>query len=234
MDQASFPKLSEMEVHLWYLQLDAKRDLIELKTLSKEERERADLFHFEADRFRYAATRSQLRRLLGGYLQMAPERVRIELESSGKPFVRSEKKVFFNLSHSHEMALLAFAINVNVGVDLEFVRKELELEELADRFFSIDERAAMRSVSVDKKTRLFYEIWSAKEACLKASGMGLQIPLDHFSVVSPSGDLRKKVSFPIEERKRTFRLYEVLPLDGYGAALAAESEVEMAIRFFRI
>src|SRR5205823_2000983 len=93
----------------------------------------------------------------------------------------------FNVSHSGDRALLAFAIGREVGIDVEYVRENLDFVALSERFFSKAEHAALLALPPEHRGSLFYEYWTCKEACLKADGRGLRAPLDKFSIVK-SGD----------------------------------------------
>lgn len=176
------PGLAAEEVHVWRLSLDAVNMQQDSSVLSLDEERRALAFHFERDRNSYFTTRTALRILLGHYFGCQPEDVRLEYEAAGKPFVCGESGICFNVSHSNQLAQLAFTKQVAVGVDIESQRPGIEIEELAERFFAGLEREAMRGASEAEKRQLFYRIWSAKEACVKAIGQGLQILLDEFSV----------------------------------------------------
>ena len=82
-----------------------------------------------------------------------------------------------------------------MGVDVEYRREEVEVEELAERFFALEERRAVAAALGDDKRKVFFDIWSAKEACIKAAGAGLGIPLDAFSAASAMGRLRRNRNF---------------------------------------
>jgi uncharacterized protein YbcV (DUF1398 family) len=115
-------------------------------TLSTDERARANRFLFQPDRNHSIATRGILRELLGRYLNRAPEHLEFDHAPQGKPTLHTElphASVRFNVSHSHGMALLAFTVGRQVGVDLELVRK-FGGQEIAERFFS--PREVMESV----------------------------------------------------------------------------------------
>src|SRR5206468_3486528 len=83
---------------------------------------------------------------------------------------------------SHGLALLAFAVGRNLGVDVEFVRSSLASEEIADRYFSPQEVAELRTLSPSLREEAFFLCWTRKEAYVKARGEGLHIPLESFNV----------------------------------------------------
>lgn len=179
--------LPEGEVHVWRAGLD--RPAAEMAslaaTLSEEEEERADRFYFERDRQRFAAGRAILRMLLGHYLGMAADAVGFEYGPQGKPALAEgcgDRSLSFNLSHSHDLALFAFARRRAVGVDVERVRPLSDAAAIARRFFSSREVAALQAARAARQETVFFEIWTRKEAYIKALGEGLSRPLGGFSV----------------------------------------------------
>ena len=94
------------------------------------------------------------------------------------------KKVFgkqsinFNISHSGEIVLLVFAYEMKVGIDVQKINEYLEYKEMANNFFSPVEAQDVNCGNI----KLFFQYWSAKEAYLKALGIGLGNGMDFFSV----------------------------------------------------
>ncbi len=183
------PELLPGDVHVWCVRLDERSLLENRAVLSEEERVRAERFRFDADRRRFTVARASLRRLLAAYLACNPSEVELALGSSGKPRIASDARhaLEFNVSHSAGVALLAFARGVEVGVDVEFGRTDVEMVELASRFFSGSEVQLVRNAPTGATAEVFYSIWTRKEACLKALGTGLGLELSSFSVVGDGG-----------------------------------------------
>jgi len=118
-----------------------------------------------------------LRFVLGLYLGLAPSRIEFSATVTGKPTLaglRPESAALtFNLSHAHGNAIVAVAQGREVGVDLEMIREDVEVLKLAERFFSDGEQRYLRSVLPESCNREFFRYWVAKEAVLKAEGVGL-------------------------------------------------------------
>jgi phosphopantetheinyl transferase len=95
-------------------------------------------------------------------------------QPGGKPVVVSVGELEFNLSHSHELAVYAFSMGRPVGVDVEYVRRELDCLGLARRFFPPQERVRLEAVRPELLTRAFLACWTRREALLKATGEGLR------------------------------------------------------------
>ena len=131
----------------------------------------------------------------------------------------------FNLSHSESLALFAFALRREVGVDLEYVRPSLTNDRLAERFFSPQEVTVLRALPESARTEAFYHCWTRKEAYIKARGGGLSIALASFTVSLAPGQL---TNLPITSNDcpeaGRWSLRALTPGDCYVAAIAAEGE----------
>jgi 4'-phosphopantetheinyl transferase len=198
----------------------------DLALLSANERERAERFHLSRDRVRFVAVRSLLRRLIGRYLNVPPRSIAFSYAERGKPILVSEADyggLRFNVSHSGQLALLAFTRDRDVGVDVEQERPFPGMLEIAARYFSEGENAALRRVPPDERTRAFFRCWVRKEAFVKAAGHGLTFPLDAFevsvdpaepaSILSVEGDV---------DAPNRWLLKDLDTADGYASALIAE------------
>ena len=175
------------EIHVWHAALDREETILgELEaTLSLEEKARADRFHFVNDRNRFVVARGLLRELLGRYLHQAPAGLEFSYGQHGKPSLSGENAssgLCFNLSHSSGLVVFAIARERNLGIDVEHVRPESAGEDIAQRYFSAREVNDLRTLPPEARVEGFFHCWTRKEAYLKATGMGLQIPLDSFSV----------------------------------------------------
>ena len=182
-------KMGDSEVHVWRANLSTDRHTQERLAgcLSPAERSRAERFVFPRDRHYWAACHGILREILGLYLNEHPRDIEIVSEPGGKPRLRQnpscgEPLVKFNLSHSNGLALVAVTLAVEVGIDVENVRPGFATAEIAERYFSLEEQAELRSLPDELRTEAFFHCWTRKEAFLKARGQGLATPLDCFSV----------------------------------------------------
>ena len=218
------------EVHVWRVSLEQPPRSLErlLATLSLDEKERAERFHFDRDRNRFIAARGTLRSILGGYLSREPAEIRFCYGEHGKPFLEREiagDKLRFNVSHSHELALFAVTEGRDLGVDLEWIRPDVAEEGIAERFFSADEVRVLRGLPAEIQGEAFFNCWTRKEAYIKAIGEGLSMPLSRFVVSLAPGEapclLSANGSADHSEVTRwTFR--ELSPGTGYKAAVVAE------------
>jgi 4'-phosphopantetheinyl transferase len=220
-------RLAPDEVHVWRFSLD--RTDVELarlaKTLSAEERGRAARFHFERDRRHFLAGRGLLRALLARYLDCEPAGLRFRYGPQGKPALRTTDPLRFNLAHSAGLALLAVSAGREVGVDLERVDETLPHEEIAKRFFSAREQAALSALPAELRAAAFFACWTRKEAYLKANGGGLSVELDSFDVALAPGEPARLLEVRGEaggEQRWSLRALE--PGSGYDGAVVAEGQ----------
>jgi 4'-phosphopantetheinyl transferase len=192
--------------------------------LTPDERLRAGRYHFDADRRRFAWTRGVLRALLASYVGCAPARIHFGAGPHGKLHLDPAcDGLRFNVSHSHEWALIALARDRDLGVDVEHHRPlRHDLFAIASRFFAPAEVAALRALDRDAQEPAFYRIWSRKEAYIKATGQGVSAGLDTFEVsIGTDRAVALRVhDRPDEEARWTMQSLEMGP--DYGAALAVE------------
>ena len=185
-------QIREQEVHLWSIDLNEVEttSLQSTELLSSEECRRTLGFKFLKDSRRFATTRSALRLLLGRYLNTEPRRLIFNYSRMGKPSLggeHSKSGLQFNVSHCAEMSMLAFTKNRAVGVDIERVRENVDTDQIAERFFSEDEKRALSSLPKSEKRKGFFDCWTRKEAYLKAQGEGLAL-LETFDVSVKLGE----------------------------------------------
>ena len=222
--------LNKSEVHVWMATLDRQPSVIDRfwQALSGDEQERAARFRFLKDRLQFIFARGVLRELLGGYLKVPPGSVRFRYSDFGKPFLAEEfgsTHLQFNVSHAGAIVLLAFAIDLELGVDVEEVRADLATEALAERFFSAREVAIIRSLPETLRGEAFFNCWTQKEAFIKAIGEGLSCPLDHFDVVPPPGEPAGLLATRVQGHPASKWLLKGLDVKpGFKAAIAVENK----------
>lgn len=153
--------------------------------LADDERARAARFRRPADGIRYAATRMALRQAIGAYLGIEPARLRFSYDNVGRPAVIDAPAGFdFNVSHSGDFALIAWARARRVGVDIESKRERLDWRTLAKTVFGTHDHLLVEALPPHAQADAFFDVWTAKEALLKAIGVGIAGGLDRFSVLN--------------------------------------------------
>lgn len=183
--------LLDGEVHVWHGSLLPAADVGDLAhLLSPDETQRAARFKFEEDRRRFVVARARLRQLIAAYLGTTPEQLKFVYGANGKPALSPEfctHDIHFNLSHSRELVAIALTRGRQVGIDVEFIREDLDVDKLARRFFSICEQNELAKLSGPEMYQGFFNCWTRKEACIKAQGSGVPLGLRDFDVTLAPG-----------------------------------------------
>ncbi|MEO6787879.1 MAG: 4'-phosphopantetheinyl transferase superfamily protein [Chthoniobacteraceae bacterium] len=198
------PQLLPGEIHLWRAALDNPVRLAGAEAvLSRDEILRAGRFAFGADRDRFIAAHGALRMVLGLCLSADPQSLEFVTGPTGKPaLLQTFTDLRFNLSHSGDLALIAVARGREVGVDVERVRRDIEFDPIVEHYFEPAEAWNLRTAPQQERVSRFFDLWTRKEACLKAEGTGLG-------------------SRPHHDR---FAARNLCPAMGYAGAVASEGE----------
>jgi len=226
--------LAKNAIHLWRVDLDlAPQQIAHLQEmLSPEETDRAGKFQFERDRRRFQAAHGALRIILNRYLGCTPTQVQYQFTSNGKPILVNSPELHFNLSHSHERALVAVAHIHPIGVDIEQIRPLDNLDALARQCFSAHEYQQFAALPAPDNLQGFFNAWTRKEAYIKAIGDGLSYPLAAFDVSLLPGEptrLLTIASAPHEASAWTLQAVDAGA--GYAAAFAVRA-TEVAVQYW--
>lgn len=214
------------QIHVWRASLDQPTEQVRglAESLSADERERAARFHFERDQRRFVVGRGVLRAVLGSYLEIPASHIQLSYGPQGKPVLFSDSgqvsSLHFNLAHADGLALYAVTRDRELGIDIERIRPIPETARIAEQFFSAQEREALAALPEEQRQEAFFRCWTRKEAYLKAVGEGLARPLDQIQVSLAPGEPARILGDSQEAERWCLR--EVIPADGYIAALAVE------------
>lgn len=222
--------LAADEAHVWHVALDVSPDdaARQLMGLAAEERDRAARLPSPLDRNRFIAAHSALRAILGRYLEIPPAAITFGYDRFGKPTIQDPPQagptaLSFNLSHSHQVALVAVCLGHAIGVDVERVRPELAESGIAERFFAAQEVASLRALPPAMQVEAFFNCWTRKEAFLKARGAGLTRRLDGFTVTLVPGEPPALLSVDDDPALAgRWHLEALTPWPGYAGALAVD------------
>lgn len=197
-DIRKLPELGEDAIHIWGVHVPDVLDRLDAlhAMLSVKEQEKAARFHRDVDRQSSIAARGALRTLLSGYTGILAADIKFSYSENGKPHLVPQAArlpgsgdesrraacgtVSFNVSHSADWVVLAFGRNRNIGVDVEKIKWEMDVQAIAARYFSAEEQALIERAK-DRHT-VFFQLWSRKEAYVKATGSALFRELSSFAV----------------------------------------------------
>ncbi len=199
------------------------------KHLSSSELAHAKRFRFDKDRSTFIIGRGILRHLLGYYTNRAPSDFQFEYGEQGKPYLKDVEAPHFNISHSGKLLVMGFCKKHPIGVDVEKIKTDFDLAELAKQHFSKREIKALHNLKEKERDRAFYRCWTRKESFIKAIGTGLSFPLDAFSVSLDDDHKAQMLETTWQkEEKETWQLASFIPAEGYlAAACVQDPEIMM-------
>ncbi len=158
--------------------------------LSSDEAGRAGRFLAPSHGERYVVAHGRLRQLLAPLLHISPADIEFSAGADGKPQLAGAAAMSglcFNLSHSADLGLVGWSWRRDIGVDVEVWRAMRDAAALVQRYFSPAEANAWESLPQGLREQAFFNLWTRKEAYVKALGRGLTLPLDSFDVSHENG-----------------------------------------------
>jgi len=210
--------------HIWLISLEPDNPDELNRYLSATELGRANRFAFDKHRRHFIAAHAQLRIILGNYLDARADSLSFEQNSYGKPFIKNFP-LYFNISHSNLLGLIAVNGKHDVGVDIEWNRPNFNELRIADRFFSATETKQLYALPAELQKKAFFNCWSRKEAYIKARGKGLAIPLDQFQVSLRPDEPAEIISTehdPIAAKE--WKLAQIVPDEQYSGAVVVNQK----------
>lgn len=149
--------------------------------LSPVERAIAERFWFERHRRQYVAAHALKRLMLSTFQRLPASAWEFSSGPHGKPFLRSFPSLHFNLSHCDGLVACALSQTVEVGLDVERVTRDAPIE-LAQRYFAVEEEQWLKELPPSARHTGFFQLWTMKEAFIKATGDGLSQSLQDFAI----------------------------------------------------
>ena len=174
------------DIELWWCSLQpvqARLDAFE-RNLSAAERARAARFGTPQLRDRYVMGRGSLRSILAGELDTDPAAVDIVRGTRGRPQLATTPALDFNVSHTDGVAIVGIVRRGRIGVDIERLDRKINVEGIARKFMTANERAEIAAQGADAGRRRLLTLWTCKEAMSKATGDALIAPFGRIEVAS--------------------------------------------------
>jgi 4'-phosphopantetheinyl transferase len=222
-------QLTDQNVHIWTASLKKPAEHISSleQMLSPDEQARAQHFKFETDRNRFITGRGLLRTILSSYVQVDPAQLRFTYSKRGKPTLEygpGHEPLHFNVAHSKNLILIAVTKACAVGVDVEWIHPMNDAEDIAARFFSPREAAKLMALTNEQRIPAFFNLWTRKEAWLKATGDGLSEMLKEVEAsFLPDEPARVLAISGNTEAAKRWTLLGLTPASEFTAAIAAEA-----------
>lgn len=187
--RAGIMSLGERDLHLWLIPLAAGVDPRSLgdcfALLDAEERHRYARFVFDRHRLAYLISHAFLRRTLSRYVRVPAHAWHFAHNKYGRPeavLPPGCPPLRFNLSHTEGLAACAVTLGRDVGVDVEDTQRRGHSLEIAQRFFSAAEIQGIDACPPGERSSRFFDLWTLKEAYMKACGMGLALGLENLTM----------------------------------------------------
>lgn len=202
-----FPGLEPGEVHIWTTSvLGIKEQLQHLRSLlTEEEAAKIAFYKFEHTRQSYVVSQAVLRVLLSLYLGVEPREVNLGVRSKGKPFLKHDRPIFFNLSNSDGVCVFAFSGDGEVGIDLERIRPMTDIDQLIQNNLTSREKEYVLK-DPEKSLRRFFRFWTFKESYLKAIGEGMRLTPENLEFSVEEGKIRlRSVNYGYERTDWQFK-----------------------------
>ena len=223
------------DVHIWFRatgSLDEAAIAAAASVLSDDERAQYRRFHFARDARDYAAAHALLRHTLSRDDDRAPEQWRFDRTATGKPFLieAGDAPASFSLSHAHGMVACAVTNGADVGVDVECIDRDVNAADIAARFFAPAETAHLLQLDEEARRHRFFDLWTLKEALVKALGTGMAMSLDSLAfTVDPGGLVRLDAPADVDPQAWEFGLFA--PGPRHRLAVAARRSASRPTRF---
>lgn len=228
--------IDDYQVHVWQVNLKSRKEHPKdiQDYLSPDEIERAVKFKFTHDREHFILRHYLLRLILSKYCDCQPNELRFRYNSCKKPFINIPefREIKFNMSSSDDLMMIGLCKQNDIGIDIEKVRETGNLEHVALENFS--QRELEYFYSELDKTTAFFNIWTRKEAFIKATGKGVYFPLKSFCVdIDPSGSYENLTIFRHPAESKHWRTIITKASDSHIAALAIKS-VRFNVLYFQL
>ncbi|MDO8184334.1 4'-phosphopantetheinyl transferase superfamily protein [Conexibacter sp. JD483] len=206
-------------VRVWLVTADepARRRLQPL--LAPDELTRAGRLRNAADRDRFVVGRGLARLALATQLGIAPAAVALRTGAHGRPALGCET-LDFNIAHAGALVACAVARDQRVGIDVEHLRVLRARHAFVELTCAPHERAWLESLPRRARKAALFELWTAKEACLKASGCGLLEPPSEVAVVLRPGRERLPARTLARFREERFAVHRLACPSDYRLTLA--------------
>jgi 4'-phosphopantetheinyl transferase len=214
---------ADVQVCAAWLDVSAERLTALQPSLAGDEQARAERFRLPRDRARFVAGRGLLREILGSRIGAEPRMLQFCYSAKGKPSLGgayANHELQFNMAHSGALAVFAISRHGPIGVDVEQVRPVPDLLALSARCFTERERSQLDYLTGDKQTLRFFELWTRKEAWLKATGEGITGALACIEVLGAAGKPASCRGPQQGSSNPAFHLHDLAPAPGFVGALA--------------
>jgi len=211
-------------VVVWMAEVSTSLDALRFlePCLDAQERERAARFHFAEDRARYVWGRGLVRNLLGCYLSQEPETIDLAVTDRGRPYFPGDETMHFSITHSHNLVAVGLTARARVGIDIEYMERKLNLEDLAERILSAEDFRVFQVLPDRVMVPTFFRIWTRKEAYLKGTGEGITDALKEITVSMHAEEIGTIADARDEAGTKKWRIHSLALPENYMGCVACD------------
>lgn len=200
--------------------------------LSSEEKAAAQQYATTQLTHRYIISRGLLKSILSWHMGILPEEIDLHYGKYGKPYLK-ESNLQFNLSHAGDFIVYVLSWVSEVGIDIEYINDQVEIAPLTDLLFSQREVSFFASLAPKEKMAYFYDVWTKKEALIKAGGWGLSYPITKIDTSLLHDNMISLAPLNPEALQERWYCYSLQTVIGYSAALASKHALDKPVGLVR-
>jgi len=234
LNNITTPILTNETIHIWQASVSKFSASIPclLSVLDQDERLRAGRFIYEKHCNNFIIARALLRHLLAAYLKCLPQDLSFQQNKYGKLSLAKPANILslqFNLSHAKDMVIYAFVLHRQIGIDIEYIRDDISVAEIAQRFFAKQEQEDILSLPKEQQAQVFFNCWTRKEAFIKALGKGLSYSLENFAVDVATKQNTTKINLVLNDNTLQQTNWSLFSLDTkpqYCSAVVVEGDCD--------
>lgn len=178
--------------------------------VSRNRQEKIDFYRFDKDKKLSCGAYLLLKKLLSEKNITNPI---FKTEKYGKSYISNYENIYFNLSHSGKIVLCAIS-DMEVGVDVEYIDSEIDLNIAKNYFFNKEYESIMKS---DNPSEEFFKYWVLKESYMKYTGLGMNLKLNAFEIM-----IEDEIKLKNNNKNLKFNLFDI---ENYKLGIASHYDV---------
>ncbi|MBL4653746.1 MAG: 4'-phosphopantetheinyl transferase superfamily protein [Flavobacteriales bacterium] len=181
------------------------------RVLNTAEKRHVSRQKIERVRHQRVLSRAVLRLILSSHTHEHAQNIQIHTTTYGKPYLKN-KNLYFNVSHTNHMLIIALSTQYDVGIDIEYQNTDIQVQNIPKQCFHPEEWEHFLSLSDQDKQQFFLKMWTQKEAASKAIGLGFHSPFQHINTLNQSHTLTINAQKVQQHRIKTPRKQYIVAL----------------------
>lgn len=192
--------------------------------ISPDEHSRYESIRAPADRRRFLITRAAIRSALTHFVpEISPGVWQFTRNAHGRPAIANsvfDNGLTFNISHAQGLISIVIARAGELGVDVECIDRVVDAMAVARRYFAPEEVSELLALPEAELRTRFFDLWTLKEAWVKATGTGLAKSLHHASFAVSNDRIEVKIMTDSDEASDRWQFWQLLPSSQHRLAIA--------------